>query len=108
MALHQVPAYASIRQKRAFQVDVRTWLQASQAGATKGLRYHINAKPVLTPPDYRQAGSINGDTVLSLDPLQHLGGLYHQPRRLALQNSADLLDNPREHVLSSLLSNHVF
>src|SRR5260221_7342310 len=60
MALHQVSAYASIRQKSAFQVDMRTWLQASQAGATKGLRHHINAKPVLASPGYRQTRSING------------------------------------------------
>src|SRR5260370_12259208 len=104
MALNQVSSYASIRQKRAFQVDMRTWLQASQAGATKGLRHHINAKPVLASPGYRQTRSINGDTVLRLDPLKHLSGLYHQPFRLPPPNGSDLLHNPHEHFLYSFLS----
>src|SRR5260370_31887678 len=106
MALNQVSSYASIRQKRAFQVDVRTLLQASQAGATKGLRYHINTKPVLASPGYCQTRSINGDTIFRLHPLKHLVGFNHPPRLLALQHGSNLLDNPSEHVRSSLLSWH--
>src|SRR5260370_28139040 len=68
MALHQVSAYASIRQKSAFQVDMRTWLQPSPARATNGLNPHTNAQPLLPSPGYPQQPSINADTFLRLVP----------------------------------------
>jgi len=92
VAQHQMPVEPVGERERLFEIDLTGPVESSRTA--QSLSGHIDAEALLTTPDYREAGSVDGDAVADGHmPQAELACRNLEPERaFGPLNPADLAD----------------